>query len=230
MLLSKKTQPLYCLSVRTDSVIDLDWLNSSINYFLHRRSRLSLMFLPGMTERSSTPSATASGLSEVALEGWNDNNGSRTSARHHARTHARTHFCTSFSLLDQSTIWRLLFIPLPLVAAQLVRGYLSTDFAVEFRAEERHAEAQFKRNPLILRWKAWTDGIIRGSDRTRDHFTKCGTLCFMMKNVDLLSVFPLPSPLFSSVTSSKDSVLPLVSRPPPRWVSPWRQPADLNHH
>lgn len=37
-----------------------------------------------------------------------------------------------------------------------------------------------------------------------------------IKRVFLLSVFALPSPLLSSVTSSKDSMLPLVSMPPPR--------------
>lgn len=40
---------------------------------------------------------------------------------------------------------------LPLAAAQFVRGDLSTHFAVELRAEEGHAKAQFKRDPLIFR-------------------------------------------------------------------------------
>lgn len=38
--------------------------------------------LPGMTERSLTLSATAFGLSEVALEGWNNNTGSQASLLH----------------------------------------------------------------------------------------------------------------------------------------------------
>lgn len=51
---------------------------------------------------------------------------------------------------------------LPFVATQFVWGDLSTHFAVELRAEERHAKAQFKRDPLIFRWKGWKKRIVRG--------------------------------------------------------------------
>lgn len=51
------------------------------------------------------------------------------------------------------------FFVLPFIAAQFVRGDFSTHFAVELGAEEGHAEAQFKRDPLIFRWKAWKRGI-----------------------------------------------------------------------
>lgn len=43
------------------------------------------------------------------------------------------------------------FFFLPFVAAQFVRGDFSTHFAVELGAEEGHAEAQLKRDPLIFR-------------------------------------------------------------------------------
>lgn len=43
--------------------------------------------------------------------------------------------------------------PPPFVAAQFVRGDFPTHFAVELGAEERHAEAQLKRDPLFFRRK-----------------------------------------------------------------------------
>lgn len=39
----------------------------------------------------------------------------------------------------------------PLVAEQFVRSDFSTHFAVELGAEERHAEAQLERDPLVFR-------------------------------------------------------------------------------
>lgn len=48
---------------------------------------------------------------------------------------------------------------LPFVAAQFVRGDFSTHFAVKLGAEEGHAKAQLKRDPLVFSVKGWKKRI-----------------------------------------------------------------------
>ena len=91
------------------------------------------MFLPGMTERSSTPLATVCGLSVGALEDWR--------LKKFKFSAAATYIFIRCSV----------FCFLPFIAAQFVRGDFSAHLAVELRAEEGHAKAQFKRDPLIFR-------------------------------------------------------------------------------
>lgn len=117
------------------------------------------VLLPGMTERSLTPSATAFGLSEVALEGWK---------KKHTKLKSLTttiHIFTLSQCLKQKFLKMLgvLFF-LPFVAAQFVRGNFSTHFAIELGAEEGHAEAEFQRDPLIFRWNSWKER--KGGDNT----------------------------------------------------------------
>lgn len=45
----------------------------------------------------------------------------------------------------------LFFVFLPLVAKEFVRGDFPAHFAVELGAEERHAEAELQRDPLVFR-------------------------------------------------------------------------------
>lgn len=210
-----------------------------------------------MTERSLTPSAIAFGLSEVALEGCKKKKKHNAGARlQHTTLHISQCFYTKSEFFEDAGCFVSFF--LPFVAAQFVRGDFSTHFAVKLGAEEGHAKAQLKRDPLVFSVKGWKKRIgtfsaawgiciytINWVWTQHDTFvtisyvfpiftvsldpqTTLQSKVIRRSKVDLLSVFTLlPSPLFSSVTSSKDSVLPFVSRPPPRWVSPWKKVSKI---
>lgn len=103
-----------------------------------------------MTERSLTPSAIAFGLSEVALEGCKKKN-KNTMLEHGFNTQLYTFpsvFIQKVNFLRMLAVLYLFF--LPFVAAQFVRGDFSTHFAVKLGAEEGHAKAQLKRDPLVF--------------------------------------------------------------------------------
>lgn len=231
-----------------------------------------------MTEQSSTPSATAFGLSEGALEGWKNNKVWSLALLQHFSLHLSQCFKQKekfvrmlgvaflfFHLSLLQSLCEAIFRHTLRLSSELKRGMpkqssSGTHSSSDERAERKgltrqrrdgfHFEANIRPLSLVVLHSPPSSTpqpalkhhvkhqVIEDiqMEHIRSVFFYVGkklikkmltkktfkwVINALTTKVNLRSVFALLSPLFSSVTSSKDSVLPLVSRPPPRWVSPW---------